>query len=275
MGDPAINAGYTERILSENVGQMLEINNVDYDEDNYAATVHYSVEYCYDLDDADISAVAVLMQDGMSGSGKNWMQNNYYSGMGEVELQEEGFGSDWTPYIGKFTEQPGYIDSKTLPFNHVGLGIYNDFYGSASSLSTVWKENETQDYSISFDFPMQDAENGFGVQNPELTAIAVLLLDNKTGYIIAGDKIEAKDYMEVGIDEVISEVAGATVVAQGDSLLINASEGARVEVFTADGRQIGAWTMSADVQSVPCSAKGALLVRIVKGHDTLVKKLIN
>lgn len=272
LADPALNQGIVEEILNRKVGQKVSLDKVIYDEETHTATVLYSPEFCYSLDNAHVSAVAVLTEDGCHGSGQSWLQNNYYSGRTQEELASEGITSQLWEYLEWYTEEPPMLVNND--FDHVAWGIFNDYSGT--QLPSSWQEGVSQQFSLSFELPMQETENGPGVQNWRNTRILVLLLDTRSGEILSADSLEASAYDTGGSDGVVSvPVAPVRIFSCGSSVTISAPEGGKAVIFTPDGRLLANLCIDADLP-VSCDLiyNGMVIVQVENGNNKVVEKLM-
>ena len=245
----------------------VSITDASMNAETQTGYVKYAPEYGYDVDGVNITAVAVVREDGCTGRGTNWRQVNYLPQQGitteQAMIQGLGLDSDWWPYVQQYAEGSSYINN--MVYNDVAWGIFNDFYGTGVELPTSWKANEPQEFTLSFDLPS-------GIQNLANTSVVVMIIDKTTGEIITAEAIDAKDYSSVG--EIVDSMA-YSAVQQGQSLVIRAEEGAKVDVYAADGVRLGAYEMTDNALTVENPRfNGIILVRITKGNDTKVVKLV-
>lgn len=183
-----------ENILAENSVAETKITSITYDDTTNEVNVRFNTQLALPLTDTDIHAAAVLLADNLKGSDIKWWQYNYYSGTTKEQFLHEADES-WWPYMQFYCEYPAERISPTdLAFNHVAMGIYPDFNGYGCPLRSDWIDGKTTASEISFTMPMQEVPNGFGVQNPADTSVAVLIFDSRTGAIIAADRLAASDY---------------------------------------------------------------------------------
>lgn len=183
-----------EKILAENSVAETAITSVTYDETTNEVSVRFNTRLALPLTDTDLHAAAVLLADNLTGSDIKWWQYDYYSGTTKEQFLSETDES-WWPYMQFYCEYPAQRISPTdLAFNHVAMGIYPDFNGYGCPLRSDWTDGEAASSEISFIMPMQKETNGFGVQNPADTSVAVLIIDSRTGAIIAADKLNASSY---------------------------------------------------------------------------------
>ncbi|MDE5877864.1 MAG: choice-of-anchor J domain-containing protein [Muribaculaceae bacterium] len=183
-----------ENILAESSVAETKISTVIYDDTSNEINVHFDTRLALPLTDTDLHAAVVLLADNLTGNDLKWWQYNYYSGTTKEKFLREADES-WWPYMQFYCEYPAQRISPTdLAFNHVAMGIWPDFNGEGCQLRKDWTDGESDSSEISFIMPMQQEANGFGVQNPTDTSVAVLIIDSRTGTIIAADKLNASSY---------------------------------------------------------------------------------
>lgn len=268
--EPCVGYNDIMALVDSRSGQKVAIDAVDYDEDTHEVTVTYSPEFSYDDPAALVNAAAVLVENDCWGEeaawGEDfaWWQNNNFSGMTEEQLNEQGL-EGWMEWLEPWTILPQLYPSKDVPFEHVAWGIYNDYYGTPQP--TQWQAGVAQRQSLTFTMPMQEILDGPGVQDWANTEVIVLLLDARTGRILAADRMAADKYnQEVGIVGSALPQQGWAARRDGNALSVNAPEGVNIQVYSLQGALIG-------------SKAGCLLpsqpvvVRLTDGVNTVVKKL--
>lgn len=273
--DPAMGYPLVEAEVIKNVGQRVTIDKVSFNPDSFRATVFYSPEFCINLNNADVTAVAVVTENGVKGTGTGWMQNNNYSNKTLDDWLAEGLPEEMWEYAYDYTLKGSLIISENNPFNHVAMGVYNNYYGDNTTLPSVWEAGIPQQYSLTFDFPMQKEANTGGVQDWHNTAIIVLLLDKASGHILNADRLNASEYsIEVSSVENTTEMHLAVTKCQ-EGIMVNTNENTRIDVFGIDGRLIKTATATSGTCIIPTDGlKGIVSVRAVNGKNTVIKKII-
>lgn len=272
--DPALGYPLVEAEVNKTVGQRVTIDEVIFDPETHAATVKYSPEFCSDREDVDITAVAIVTEDDCAGTTGGWFQNNYYSGATLDSWTEEGMPEAMWEYAYDYTLESQKIPSQRYGFNHVAMGVYNNYYGDNTVLSSDWAGGVSQQYSLTFDFPMQREANGAGVQDWKKTSVVVLLLDRVSGCILNADRIEADRYTvnDSGVEAVGCDMKVARVA---EGILVEATPGARIDVFSIDGMLVESIEATGMKQVIGCSnLSGIVTVRVSAGRDVVIKKVI-
>ena len=153
-------------------------------------------------DDNDKFGIAyVLIEDGMTGTGSNWAQNNFLSG---------GSGD---PDMTFFYEAGSRVSG--LEYNFVAVGAWNIANGVSGSVNSPIEAGEVQKYNF-----LADISSKSIIQDKSKLMVAALLIDQSTGAIVNATEVPIRDFDPTGIYSI--DAASAT-------------ESAR---YTIDGRRI-------------------------------------
>ncbi len=264
-----------EAILSKRSGYMIDIKKVVYNESSdHRVSVTYAPKLAFDTNSADITAVVVLTEDGLTGTTIDWCQTNYYSGISEEEIESANGPGSWK-YFKRYCELPSLIPFNQISFDHVAMGIYNSFNGggNGATLPKEWKQDEEQEFTISFDMPLQQVPNEGGVQNWENTHIIVMLLDNMSGQVLNATKIGAKDYQTSGIEE-IPFANSINVNRVGNCLNVELDGEATVDVYNVYGFHLHSSQIYGNTDIDASSFSGSIIVRVARDNHSYVKKLL-
>lgn len=192
-------------MLNENSVAQTQIKSIKYDSQTHGVNVRFETSLALPLTLVELNAAVVLLADGLTGNDNKWWQKNYYSGTSKQQFLKDADES-WWEYMQFYCEYPSEKISPTdMSFNHVAMGIYPDFYGSGCPLKSDWSDALSEATEINFTMPMQEEQNGFGVQDVNKTSIVVLILNAKTGAIIAADKKDASTYEVASVDNLFEE----------------------------------------------------------------------
>lgn len=232
-------------------------------------TVFYSPQLCYETKDADLRAVAVITEDHCKGFTGGWAQHNSYSGVG----MEQVGGEAWWPYFKFYSEKGSIIPAPEMEYNHVGWGIYNDYYGADSNIASTWSAYTPQQYTITFDIPYQPEVNLAGVQKLENTAITVILLDGKTGRVMGADRMEASKYIEgdpAGADT--AHLNHARAYRQGDNIVVETSVESAIEIFDMAGICVARQAATEGICRLK-SVNSPCIIRVTNGNNAEIIKV--
>jgi hypothetical protein len=195
---------------------------------------------------ANFKLAYVLIENGVTGTGNNYAQQNYYAG--------GAYGK-----MGGFETKPSPITN--MEFNDVARGIYSGFTGITNSIPLFVTEMEPNEHSYTLTLPST-------IKNKNNLEVAVLLL-NSAGEIVNADKIEISDY--VGIPAVTAVTVFATI---RDNILYIDSEVPvqSITVYNVSGQKVFSLNSIAG-NAVPVNqlVPGVYLVKIktVSGENTV------
>ena len=133
--------------------------------DQSVISIDTKTKFVYTDDNGQYGIAYVLVEDGLSGSGYDWLQSNYLSGgSGDSEMQ--------------FWYDAGSSVSG-LEFNHVAVAAWSVKDGVDGSVNSKIVEGDTQNYS----FKANIANNTL-IQDKSKLKVIALLIDRSTGAIV-------------------------------------------------------------------------------------------
>lgn len=141
-----------------------------------------TTKFSYDDDDSQYGIAFVLVEDGLTGTGSNWAQQNYYSG-GSQGGDMAWWNSQGSPVTG-------------IEFNHVAVAGWSVQDGVANSVAKEF----TADTELKYTYTGSISGNSLIQDKTKLTAVA-LLIDRTSGTIVNAAKSVIADY-GTGIGEV-------------------------------------------------------------------------
>lgn len=267
IGSPTDYAGIDEAVKSlldgKSVGNVV-IDRVDCDMATGETTVRFTAGLCAPLTGVGLNACVILSADGLTGTSRKWFQSDYFSGTTEEEFLKSADAS-WWQYMKFWCEYP---DTKVSPtdraFDHVGMGVYPDFYGDGCKLPEDWSDGKSKSEAITFAMPMQTEYDGFGVQDVNETAVTIVLLNAGDGSVVAAQQVKAADYNR-DLTAVSDVMADSDIRAwiEGGELFVESEDCAAVEVYTTDGRMIYSGYASVGISRHEIGdMNGMLIVRI-------------
>lgn len=242
IANPTDFAGIDEavnQIMNSQSAGSIAIDRVDCDKTTGETTVSFRAFLCAPLTNTALNACVILSADGLVGSSRRWYQSDYYSGKSEEEFLRNADAS-WWPYMKFWCEYPSRkVSPSDRGFDHVGMGVYPDFYGEGCQLPSDWSDGKAKSESITFLMPMQKEIDGFGVQDIDKTAVTVVLLNAGDGSVLAAQQVKADDYnRDLAAVSEIESGSDLRVWLEGDVMMLESDEDVRIEVFTADGRKV-------------------------------------
>lgn len=248
---------------THSVGKIV-IDKVDCNKATGETSVRFTAGLCAPLAGIQLNACVILSSDNLTGTSRKWYQSDYFSGMTEEEFLKQADAS-WWPYMKFWCEYPNRIVSPTdRGFNHVGMGVYPDFYGNGCRLSDDWSDGKSKSGIISFVMPMQQEYDGFGVQNIDDTAVTVVLLNAGDGSVVAANQVKAPDYnREISGVDGIEDTDEIRVWIENGNIVVEAPTDTDVAVYSADGRIIYTSHTECGVSRHNVgAAEGLLIVRV-------------
>ena len=140
-------------------------------EDGQAVNVSTAVIFPYSDDNANYVLEYILVADGLTGTGSDWDQSNYYSGSGE--------GGDLAKFSNAGSSVPGLV------FNDVVIMAPQSGRGVRGSIPAQVVADQPVEHNYSFVLAKAVNTAGESLLQPQATLkVAVLLLDRTTGEII-------------------------------------------------------------------------------------------
>lgn len=265
-----------EDILSKRVGYAVSIKGVTYDENgDNRMTVRYAPRIAFSTFGANMTAVVVVTEDNVTGTNPNYNQINYYSGATQMDI-DGMFGSDAWPYFKEYAELPDIIPFPLMKYNHVARGIFNSYLGGGTGavLPSEWTADEEQEFSLSFDLPLQSQYGDTGVQDWRNTHVVVLLLDNSNGRVLSAAKMGASDYNSSSVESVRFQDA-VSVSKEGAAIVVESDDAFDVSVYNMHGYCLYSSHNNGGVANIDAAGfSGPVVVRVSSGNDSYVKKLI-
>lgn len=123
-----------------------------------------TTRFSYDDNNGQYAIAYVLVEDGMTGTGSNWAQSNYYSGSGSGDMA--WWGKQGSSVTG-------------VEYNHVVVAAWEAVNGVANSVKSTITAGEDQKYSYTGNI----ASNTLIQDKSKLKAVA-LLIDRTNGTIV-------------------------------------------------------------------------------------------
>lgn len=264
---PTDYAGIDEAVRTlleaQSAGNIV-IDRVDCDMATGETTVRFTAGLCAPLTGVRLNACVILSADNLTGTSRKWYQSDYFSGTTEEEFLKNADAS-WWPYMKFWCEYP---DTKVSPtdraFDHVGMGVYPDFYGDGCKLPEDWSDGKAKSEAITFAMPMQTEYDGFGVQDVNDTAVTIVLLNAGDGSVVAAQQVKAADYNR-DLTAVSDIMADSDICAwiEGEELVVESDEDAIIEVYATDGHLIySGYTSNGLSRHEIGDVNGILIVRI-------------
>ena len=130
--------------------------------------------FSYSDDDSQYAIALIITEDGLTGTGSNWAQSNYYSGAGS--------GGDMSFWYKSGNPVTG------VKYNHVPVIAWEPLYGIEGSVSKTIEAGKAD----RFDFVGSLEKNTLIQDKTQLKAVA-LLIDRSTGKIVNAAQSDIKE----------------------------------------------------------------------------------
>lgn len=186
------------------------------DENRNAIEVKVTANFVKSYDDADFRMVYILVEDGLTGTGPEWTQGNYYSG-------ETGKWPDDLQFLVDAPRAiPGFV------YNDVAI-FSTDPKGVAGSIPSKIEADHSYDHSINL--TLSEAVNISGdnlVQDMDRISVVAAIIDSLTGEIVNCAKVKPGFS---GIESVSDNVPTATEYYNLQGIKIPAPEQGRVSIM--------------------------------------------
>ena len=179
---------YMPQVLASTTLGGISVQAAWNSEDMKAIKIDTQTKFVYTHDNGNYGIAFVLVEDGLTGTGSSWAQNNYLSG-----------NSDYRDF--KFWyESSSRVTG--LEFDHVAVGAWNIANGFANSVNTTIVADEIQDYSYTADISSKSV-----IQDKTKLKVVALLIDKSNGSIINAAQTTIDDYTtginDANIDNVV------------------------------------------------------------------------
>jgi len=173
-------------IVTRNEYSPIEVN-VEQTKTNRIMTVAGDITFYTSIPEANLSLVAVIVEDGVKGTTSAYNQANAYAG-----------GNNGI--MGGYELLPNPVPAAQMVYNEVGRGLPFGFNGSSSLIPSVIKDGDVVPYSFQYTVP-----SAFNMDNIHSV---VFLIDNTTGAVLSGNK--TKNFLTVNVNEV-SELTSLSI----------------------------------------------------------------
>ncbi|MEL6865119.1 MAG: choice-of-anchor J domain-containing protein [Bacteroidota bacterium] len=259
-GMPALEALY-ERQSEEISPAAVDVMVTRPDEDSRDLTITVSAEFVVPLA-GDFRFNAVVTEDGVTGTGPDWAQVNYYAG---------GNLGDMAGY----EDLPDPIPAADMVYDHVGRAILAGWDGAASSLPVTIDRGSIHTYSFEYTVPagynmdnmhfigvLTDASTGYvmNVRSTSEVSIPVNTTDLEAAYSVAVFPNPVNDLTNVSLD-----------LAEASDVVIAVSNSLGQQVAYRDyGQLAGELMLPIDASNF---ASGIYFVQIQINNEMLTRKI--
>ena len=155
----------------------VEVRAIWADENKNEINIYTKTTFGMDADKHPFQLGYVLLEDGLCGTGPEWVQIN----------QMSGYNYEEDPIFDKWAAMPWTIEG--LTYDNVPVAAWQPYKGIEESIPQSVKAGE----KIS-DLFVANVEGNMHIHNKDNLSIVALLLDKRTGTIINGSKCKIEAY---------------------------------------------------------------------------------
>jgi len=222
-------------------------------------SVEASATFFSNFSNANFRLAAILVEDGVTGTGSGYNQANYYSGGAQGPM-------------GGYENLPNPVPASQMVYDHVGRALLGGYDGQAGSVPTVITDGQTASYTFNYTIPDEFFSDNLHV--------AVLVIDNSTGQVLNANKA---DLGVLGVQDVnLSQGFSIYPNPASDFVNLNISQNGKYSVkiydmagksvFTQPQKEMNAnSTVKVPVSGLP---GGVYIISIEGEKQSFSKKLI-
>lgn len=201
-------------VFKETVPASIELSAEWETAEQKAVIFNTKTKFGYSEDNTKFGIAFVLTEDGLTGTGSNWAQTNYYSGMSTSQA-----GTDMAWWCGQGSSVTG------VEYNHVAVAGWDLRSGVANSVSATIDATEEQEYTYTGNIPSTSLSL---IQDKTRLKAIALLIDRTNGTIVsAAQTTIAEDATGIGSVSSTDEVPAAYYSIDGRKLT-NAEKGINI-----------------------------------------------
>lgn len=226
------------------------------DDSKTKVSITSSAMFSTPREDCPYAMAYILVEDSVSGKGKDWAQQNYYPNL----------GSSWdADDMKEFTS--GATEIEGLKFNDVALGIW-DCYGIEGSLSGTVVPGQAKSHNYEITLPSK-------VQNKKNLRVISILINRNNGRIVNAQQTYIGG--SVGLEKhSVDNALNATIVAHNGLLVVssNVANVVKAEIYTVKGELVATKNFQGQTSFDANGMKGLYIVRITNENGVVVRKVV-
>lgn len=241
----------------------------EYTIDGSSLTAKASAQFFSNFSNANYRLAAIVVEDGVKGTGTGYRQSNYYAGGAQGAM-------------GGFESLPSTVPAAQMTYDHVGRALLGGYSGQANSVPAVITDQQTVDYTFNYTIPAKynyttTAANDV-VPNPANMHVVLLLIDQNDNTIVNAVKLTKG---QLGVSDLA--LSKSTLVypnpAKTDFNIKVAADGKyNVVIYDMSGKVVtnyGTVTTSNRTANLPIKLlPGKYLVNISQNGESITKDLL-
>ncbi|MCM1377410.1 MAG: choice-of-anchor J domain-containing protein [Prevotella sp.] len=228
-------------------------------------TVDFDVYNAYDAIALDLATSVVMIENDVRGYNSDYNQTNGFYNR-TASYITNSYNALIVPYMQKYLAGGEFgkeiIPYEQMVYNHVGRGVFPDFYGN--TIEGAWEGDKARNLSISFKVPET-------IMEWKNTEVIVLVTDKNSNKIVASDIVPVTNFKpgDSAVESVFDNVAN--IVANGSEIIVNANAGSVINVYSVDGTVVYSAKATTDSTVIDASALQGIVIVTVDGQ---AKKLV-
>ena len=250
--EPSFEAEFNKTPLAK-----VGIPNQSWNPTTRQISLDVEAKFALDMASANYNLAAIIVEDGVVGTGTSYDQHNYYSSQG-IDL------IDWEGINWRNLGSP--IPAATMVYNHVGRALLGGYAGVSGSVPTSVTYNTPYTYTFNYTLPTTQFEN-----NIKLVAIVI---DNATSQIVNAKEVALNTALSVNS---VTETKFNIYPNPTKGLVyINTLNPVSIDVIDVLGKVVFSTKNINNAGNIDLSSlqKGVYLVKISNESGSEIKKII-
>lgn len=152
----------------------------EYTIDGSSLTAKANAQFFSNFSNANYRLAAIVVEDGVKGTGTGYKQSNYYAGGGNGVM-------------GGFESLPSTVPAAQMTYDHVGRALLGGYNGQENSIPAVITDQQVVNYTFNYTIPAKynyttNAANDV-IPNPDKMHVVLLLIDQNDNTIVNAVKL--------------------------------------------------------------------------------------
>lgn len=221
-----LEAFYLNRI--EDIAPIDVIIDGNYDAENRTISFTVSAQFVTRLNNLDYRFSALILEDGVIGTGSGYNQRNYYSFQADnIPLSDNDF--DWQA-------APDPVPASDMVYKDVARALLTPINGVVNSVPSAVTEEDLISYTFQYVIPQ--------AYDSDQISVLGLILDGTTGEILNGMERKISDFILVNSNEVFDQDLARIYPNPFQNrfymeLNLDEATNVQLEVYNSLGQQVG------------------------------------
>ena len=232
----------------------VDITNINWNGTTMEVTFDVNATFYTNMTSGDYNINAVIVEDGLTGTGTYWDQHNYYSN--NIDLIDVN-GQN-------YKNLPDPIPASQMVYDHVARAILGGWGGNTGDIPAAITDGTTYTHSYTYTV----------TGNQYKTKLVGFVIDNNTGEIL--NSIE-KNIIPVDVPETNNDVRVTLYPnpSQGQFYMIT-NEMSTVKVYNSLGQVVYSNDVPSKLEEINISdlANGTYIVKVYSNKQVITKKVV-